>query len=86
MSKYKVCSSDAPFVLFSATRTTVYRGIGNGGAVCVTYLGLIYQAMHNATDFEVWWRRTMLANRYGVDDPPDRDDRRLAHGALPEGG
>jgi aldehyde:ferredoxin oxidoreductase len=42
-------------------------GVGNGGAACVTYLGLIYQAMYDAGDIETWWRRTLLANKYGVD-------------------
>jgi aldehyde:ferredoxin oxidoreductase len=42
-------------------------GVGNGGTVCVNYFGLLLQFMYNANDFEVWWKRTMLANRYGLD-------------------
>jgi len=42
-------------------------GIGNGATTCVNYFGLIYQKMYDSTDFELWWERTMLANRYGVD-------------------
>ncbi len=42
-------------------------GVGNGATTCVNYFGLIYQKMYNPTDFKLWWERTMLANRYGVD-------------------
>jgi aldehyde:ferredoxin oxidoreductase len=42
-------------------------GIGNGATTCVNYFGLIYQKMYDSTDFGLWWERTMLANRYGVD-------------------
>jgi aldehyde:ferredoxin oxidoreductase len=42
-------------------------GVGNGGTVCVNYFGLLLQFMYSANDFEVWWKRTMLANRYGLD-------------------
>jgi len=42
-------------------------GIGNGATTCVNYFGLIYQQMYEPTDFERWWERTMLANRYGLD-------------------
>lgn len=42
-------------------------GIGNGGTVCVNYFGLLLQSMYNANDFDIWWKRTMLANKYGLD-------------------
>jgi aldehyde:ferredoxin oxidoreductase len=42
-------------------------GVGNGATTCVNYFGLIYQKMYNPNDFELWWERTMLANKYGVD-------------------
>ena len=67
VSKYKVGSLGCAFCPVQCHQNYSVPGIGNGGAVCVTYLGLIYQAMYKGTDFEVWWRRTMLANRYGVD-------------------
>ncbi len=43
------------------------QGVGNGATTCVNYFGLLYQKMYDQTDFELWWERTMLANRYGVD-------------------
>lgn len=67
VSKYKVGSIGCAFCPVQCHQNYSVPGIGNGGAVCVTYLGLIYQAMYDPTQFEVWWRRTMLANRYGVD-------------------
>jgi aldehyde:ferredoxin oxidoreductase len=67
VSKYKVNSLGCAFCPVQCHQNYSVPGIGNGGAVCVTYLGLIYQTMYKGTDFEVWWRRTMLANRYGVD-------------------
>lgn len=42
-------------------------GIGNAGANCVNYFGLIYQAMYDSTDFEIWWERLRLSNKYGLD-------------------
>ncbi len=67
VSKYKVGSIDCAFCPVQCHQNYSVPGIGNGGAVCVTYLGLINQAMYDSAQFEVWWRRTMLANRYGVD-------------------
>lgn len=42
-------------------------GIGNAGTNCVNYFGLILQKMYDPTDFEIWWERTMLANKLGLD-------------------
>jgi aldehyde:ferredoxin oxidoreductase len=41
--------------------------IGNGGAMCVAWFGLVYAEMYNRDDYLNWWQRTMLCERYGVD-------------------
>ncbi len=33
----------------------------------MNYLGLLFQRMYDAHDFDLWWERTILANRYGID-------------------
>jgi aldehyde:ferredoxin oxidoreductase len=67
VSKYMVGPIGCAFCPVQCHQNFRVPGIGNGGTVCVNYLGLIYQAMYNGTDFEVWWKRTMLANKYGLD-------------------
>jgi len=42
-------------------------GVGNGGTQCVNYFGLIYQKMYSSSDLELWFKRTILANSYGLD-------------------
>lgn len=43
-------------------------GIGNGGTNCVNYFGLILQQMYDPTDFEIWWEKTLLSNKLGLDN------------------
>ena len=66
MSKYKVNSLGVLFAPFNATRITVCRVSAmaepSASPTLVSYTRLCTRAQ-----FEVWWRRTMLANRYGVD-------------------
>lgn len=42
-------------------------GVGNGGTMCVNYFGLLYEKLYDSQDFMLWWKRTMLANRYGIE-------------------
>ncbi len=42
-------------------------GIGNGTTTCVNYFGLLYEKLYDAHDFKLWWERSMLANRYGIE-------------------
>jgi aldehyde:ferredoxin oxidoreductase len=41
--------------------------IGNGGANCVNYFGLIYGQLYGQRDLHTWWEKTLLSNRYGLD-------------------
>jgi aldehyde:ferredoxin oxidoreductase len=67
VSKYMVGPIGCAFCPVQCHQNFRVPGIGNGGTVCVNYFGLLLQFMYNATDFEIWWKRTMLANRYGLD-------------------
>jgi aldehyde:ferredoxin oxidoreductase len=67
VSKYIVGPLGCAFCSVQCHENFSVPGIGNGAANCVNYIGLLFQFMYNATDFEVWWKRTILANRYGLD-------------------
>ncbi|MGD0918571.1 MAG: aldehyde ferredoxin oxidoreductase N-terminal domain-containing protein [Thermodesulfobacteriota bacterium] len=67
VSKYMAGPIGCAFCPIQCHQNFRVPGIGNGGTVCVNYFGLLLQFMYNATDFELWWKRTMLANRYGLD-------------------
>lgn len=41
--------------------------VGNGGANCVNYFGLIYAALYDPTDYITWFEKTLLSNKYGID-------------------
>jgi len=67
LKKYMVRPSGCAFCSFQCHQMFSVPGIGNGATTCVNYLGLLFQKMYDASDFDLWWERTMLANRYGVD-------------------
>jgi len=67
VAKYMVGPIGCAFCPVQCHENYSVPGIGNGAANCVNYLGLIHQAMYNATDFEIWFKRTITANRYGID-------------------
>jgi aldehyde:ferredoxin oxidoreductase len=67
VKKYMVGPIGCAFCPIQCHQNFSVPGIGNAGTNCVNYFGLIYQAMYDPTDFEIWWERTMLANKYGLD-------------------
>jgi aldehyde:ferredoxin oxidoreductase len=67
VSKYMVGPMGCAFCPAQCHQNFSVPGVGNGGAACVAYFGLVLQNMYDATDFELWWKRTLLANRYGLD-------------------
>jgi len=67
LKKYMVGPIGCAFCPMQCHQNLSVPGIGNAGVNCVNYFGLIYQAMYDPTDFEVWWERTLLSNKYGLD-------------------
>jgi aldehyde:ferredoxin oxidoreductase len=65
--KYMVGHTGCSFCPLQCHQNYSVPGVGNGATTCVNYFGLIYQRMYDATDFEAWWERTILANDFGVD-------------------
>jgi len=67
LEKYMVGHTGCSFCPLQCHQNYSVPGVGNGATTCVNYFGLIYQRMYEPTDFEAWWERTVLANRYGID-------------------
>jgi aldehyde:ferredoxin oxidoreductase len=67
LKKYMTGSIGCAFCPMQCHQNFSVPGIGNAGVNCVNYFGLIYQGMYDSTDFEVWWERTLLSNKYGLD-------------------
>jgi aldehyde:ferredoxin oxidoreductase len=67
LKRHMVRPSGCAFCSFQCHQMFSVPGIGNGATTCVNYLGLLFQKMYDASDFDLWWERTLLANRYGVD-------------------
>ena len=67
LKKYMVRPHGCGFCPFQCHQMISVPGIGNGATTCVNYFGLIYNKMYDPTDFDIWWERTILANRYGID-------------------
>jgi aldehyde:ferredoxin oxidoreductase len=65
--KHRVGSIGCSFCPLQCHQNFSVPGVGNGGTTCVNYFGLYYQRMYEADDYDAWWERTMLANRYGID-------------------
>jgi aldehyde:ferredoxin oxidoreductase len=65
--RFMVRPSGCAFCSFQCHQMFSVPGVGNGATTCVNYLGLLFQRMYDAHDFDLWWERTILANRYGID-------------------
>jgi aldehyde:ferredoxin oxidoreductase len=67
LKKFMVRPSGCAFCSFQCHQMFSVPGVGNGATTCVNYLGLLFQRMYDAHDFDLWWERTILANQYGID-------------------
>ena len=67
LKRFMVHPSGCAFCSFQCHQMFSVPGVGNGATTCVNYLGLLFQRMYDAHDFGLWWERTILSNRYGID-------------------
>lgn len=67
IKRYMVRPSGCAFCSFQCHQMFSVPGVGNGATTCVNYLGLLFQRLYDAHDFNLWWERTILANRLGID-------------------
>ncbi len=67
MKKYLVRPIGCAFCPIQCAELYSMPGVGNGGTQCVNYFGLIYQGAYTGADLKLWFKRTLLANRYGLD-------------------
>jgi aldehyde:ferredoxin oxidoreductase len=65
--KYSIANTGCAFCPLQCHQNISVPGIGNGGAMCVCWWGLVYANLYERTDFNLWWKRTMLCERYGID-------------------
>jgi aldehyde:ferredoxin oxidoreductase len=65
--KYMVGSIGCAFCPIQCHQNYSLPGIGAGGTSCTSWFGVLQQQMYGATDYELWWKRSMLADRYGID-------------------
>jgi aldehyde:ferredoxin oxidoreductase len=65
--KYLVGHIGCAFCPLQCHQNYSVPGVGNGGTTCVAWLGMLYEQLYVRTDYRLWWKRTMLANRYGID-------------------
>jgi aldehyde:ferredoxin oxidoreductase len=67
LKKYLVGTIGCAFCPVQCHENWSVPGIGNGGANCVNYFGLITRQMYDLADFEIFWEKTLLSNKLGID-------------------
>ncbi len=67
VNEYRVRPIGCAFCPVQCAQLFSVPGIGNGGTMCVCYFGLLWQKGYDVSDLKLWWKRTMLVNKYGLD-------------------
>ncbi len=67
LKRYMVAPYGCAFCPIQCHQVFSVPGVGNGGTMCVNYVGLLYETLYDAHDFKLFWERIMLANRYGIE-------------------
>jgi aldehyde:ferredoxin oxidoreductase len=67
LKKYLVGTIGCAFCPVQCHENYSVPGVGNGGTNCVNYFGLITQQLYDLADFEIFWEKTLLSNRLGMD-------------------
>ncbi|MEM2455394.1 MAG: aldehyde ferredoxin oxidoreductase N-terminal domain-containing protein, partial [Candidatus Bathyarchaeia archaeon] len=68
--KYLVGSYGCAFCPIQCMQLLDFPHIGSGAAYCTLYAAFSTQRMYNRTNLDVWWERTLLVNKYGIDCHP----------------
>jgi aldehyde:ferredoxin oxidoreductase len=67
VKKYTVNHTGCAFCHLQCHQNFSVPGAGNGGTMCVGYWGLVFPELYNSDDYKLWWKRTVLCEKYGID-------------------
>ena len=67
MKKYVINYTGCAFCPLQCHQNLSVPSAGNGEAMCVAWWGLLYALMYEKKDYNLWWKRTVLCEKYGVD-------------------
>ena len=67
VKKYTVNHTGCAFCPLQCHTNINVPGIGSGATACFGWIGLAFAQLYDRSDYKLWWKRTVLCERYGVD-------------------